>query len=69
MVPASLYLIFCDDVSHLGFASLVGDINTFSHVISLLLRSSVSAACRAVGRSENPGVPVVIRWAKSVPPC
>jgi hypothetical protein len=22
---------------------------------------------RAVGRSENPGVPVVIRWAKSVP--
>ena len=44
MVPASLYLIFCDDVSHLGFASLVGDINTFSHVVSLLLRSSVSAA-------------------------
>ena len=23
---------------------------------------------RAVGRSENPGVPVVIRWAYSVPP-
>ena len=23
---------------------------------------------RAVGRSENPGVPVVIRWAQSVPP-
>ena len=23
---------------------------------------------RAVGRSANPGVPVVIRWAKSVPP-
>ena len=26
------------------------------------------ARCRAVGGSENPGVPVVIRWAKSVPP-
>ena len=23
---------------------------------------------RAVGRSENPGVPVVIRWEQSVPP-
>ena len=23
---------------------------------------------RAVRRSENPGVPVVIRWAQSVPP-
>ena len=26
------------------------------------------ARCRAVGGSENPGVPVVIRGAKSVPP-
>ena len=23
----------------------------------------ISLICRAVGRSENPGVPVVIRWA------
>ena len=31
-------------------------------------QSLVGAGFRAVGRSENPGVPVVIRWAKSVPP-
>ena len=30
---------------------------------TIILRVSI----RAVGRSENPGVPVVIRWAKSAP--
>ena len=30
---------------------------------------TLAALCgRAVRRSENPGVPVVIRWAQSVPP-
>jgi hypothetical protein len=33
-----------------------------------LNRILVLVNSRAVGRSENPGVPVVIRWSQSVPP-
>ena len=34
------------------------------HCLSVC-RLNDSSYCRAVGRSENPGVPVVIRWAQS----
>ena len=41
-------------------------LNMFDHKLSWLHVKLVRF--RAIGTSENPGVPVVIRWAKSVPP-
>ena len=31
--------------------------------VSDVVNVTLPSLCRAVGRSENPGVPVVIRWA------
>ena len=49
----------------------ISNLRTILSLRSIMsLRSSQSSDLglfRAVGRSENPGVPVVIRWAKSAP--
>ena len=38
------------------------------HLVALAsLNGTRYAQGRAVGRSENPGVPIVIRWALSIP--